>query len=302
LTTGLLPVAALLFGSSAARLERRPDIEFPTPHRRTVSGLGSAVRRALLGTAALLVGFPAQAVEPWIDREFDTVTPAPDVDLVVVRERAFESVDLSALGLGPRDYVQSIYFRLYAGPGSGGASFTGTVSFPEGVEILQIVTSGGALGGEPDDGMMLGMDGIFGIDVDPDDYSAEFRGFEEGGRRGSSEFVLGPVERSFAFALNVTVGVDDFRVIVDYGDSFPADLAFDLGPYDVGEVGGLVSSPGIRVGSSRALVLGSGDFGEVRRLSRIPLTSNDEPEPGVEEDSDSKSAESAESESAPAPS
>ena len=277
-------------------------MEFSTPHARTVSWLSSAAGRALLGAAVLLVALPAQAVEPWMDREFDTVTPAPDVDLVVVRERAFESVDLSALGLGLQDYVQSIYFRLYAGPDSGGASFTGTVSFPEGVEILQIVTSGGVLGGERDDGMMLGMDALFGIDVDPDDYSAALRGFEEGGRRGSSEFVLGPAERSFAFALNVGVGVDDFRVIVDYGESFPADLAFDLGPYEVGEVGGVVPSPGIRVGSSRASVFGSGDFGEVRGLARIPLTSNDEPEPGVEEDPDSKSAESAESESAPAPS
>ncbi len=214
-----------------------------------------------------------------MDREFDPITPPPDVDLVVVRERAFESVDLSTLGLGLQDYVQSIYFRLYAGPGNDVASFSGTVSFPEGVEILKIVTSGGLLGGEPDDGVMIGTDAIFGIDVDPDDYSAQLRGFEVGGRRASSEFVLGPAERSFAFALNVGRGVDDFRVIIDYGDSFPADLTFDLGPYEVGELGGAVSSPGIRVGSSRASVLGSGDFGEVRGLLRIPLTSNEEPEP-----------------------
>ena len=213
-----------------------------------------------------------------MDTEFDTITPPPDADLVVVREKAFESVDLSSLGLGLQDYVQSIYFRLYVGKGKHTASFTGTVSFPEGVEILKIVTSGAVLGGGADDGVMDGLDAIFGVDVDPDDYSAALRGFEAGGRRHSSEFVLGPAQRTFAFALNVGSGVDDFRVIVDYGDSFPAGLSFDLGPYDIGEVGGAVSSPGIRVGSARASVVGSGDFGEVRALSGIPLTSNEGPE------------------------
>ncbi len=214
-----------------------------------------------------------------MDSEFDAITAPPDPDLVVVREKAFESLDLSLLGLGQRDYVQSIYFRLYAGKENRTASFSGTVRLPEGVEILAIVTSGDMLGSAVDDRVMDGLDAIFGIDVDPDDYSAAARGFESGGHRCSSEFILGPSQRTFAFALNVGSGVDDFRVIIDYGDSFPPDLSFDLGPYDVGKVGGAFPSPGIRVGSSRAAVVGAGDFGEIWALSGIPLTSDEEPEP-----------------------
>jgi len=126
---------------------------------------------------------------------------------------------------------------------------------------------------------MTGTDAIFGIDVDPDDYSAGSRGFES--RRdtpGYSEYILADTERSFAFALNVTIGVDDFRVIIDYGDSFPTDLSFDVWAYDLGELGGAVSSPGIRVGRTDDSVVGNGDFGEVQALFGIPLTSDEWPD------------------------
>jgi hypothetical protein len=231
---------------------------------------------ALLAIALLFAASPVRAADPWQDTEFDTITPKTDADLVVVRERAFESVDLSSLGLGVRDYVQSIYFRFYTGPGRV-ASFTGIAIFPEGVEILAFATSRADLGGSDDDDIMTGTDAIFGIDADPDDYSAHARGFEYGGLRGSSEFILADTERSFAFALNVTGGMDDFRVIIDYGDSFPADLSFDILPYDLGEVGGAVSSSGIRVGSADDTVVGNGDFGEVEALYGIPLTAYEGP-------------------------
>jgi hypothetical protein len=71
--------------------------------------------------------------------------------------------------------------------------------------------------------------------------------------------------------------MDDFRVIIDYGDSFPADLSFDILPYDLGEVGGAVSSSGIRVGNVDDTVVGNGDFGEVPALYGIPLTSYEGP-------------------------
>jgi hypothetical protein len=230
----------------------------------------------LLGAVLLLTASPVRAVDPWVDTGFDQITSPPDADLVVVRERAFESLDLSSLDLGVQDYVQSIYFRLYTGRRSV-ASFTGFVTFPEGVEILAFVTKGNALGGSEDDDIMTGTDAIFGIDVDPEDYSAGSRGFEYL-KPSRSEFILADTERSFAFALNVTGGTDDFRVIIDYGDSFPTDLSFDIWAYDLGELGGAVSSPGIRVGRTDDSVVGNGDFGEVQALSGIPLTSDEWPE------------------------
>jgi hypothetical protein len=172
--------------------------------------------------------------------------------------------------------VQSIYFCLYTGQ-RGPTSFTGFVIFPEGVEILAFVTKGNALGGSDDDDIMTGTDAIFGIDVDPEDYSASSRGFEFGDPR-RSEFILADTERSFALALNVRSGTDDFRVIIDYGDSFPTDLSFDVLAYDLGELGGAMSSPGIRVGRTGDSVVGNGDFGEIQALSGIPLTSDKWPE------------------------
>jgi hypothetical protein len=251
-------------------------------HSRTRSRLAlplpAALGVSLLGGFALLAAAPARALDPWVDTGFAAVTAVPDTDLVIVRERAFESLDLSSLGLGVQDYVQSIYFRLYAELPTV-ASFSGTVVFPEGVEILAFVTSAAALGGGEDDGVASETDASFGIGVDPDAYSSPVRGFEAAGGRGSSEFILSDTARSFAFGLNITVGVDDFRVIIDYGSSFPPDLSFDVGPYDVGELGGAIPRPGIRVGNPDGAVIGSGDFGEVGSLFGIPLTADVGPEP-----------------------
>jgi hypothetical protein len=245
--------------------------------RRSALSLSGGCLGVLLGAVLLLAAPPARAVDPWVDTGFDSITPRPDADLVLVRERAFESVDLSSLDLGVQDYVQSIYFRFNTGHRRA-ASFTGIAIFPEGVKILGFVTDEVDLGGSDDDDRMAGADAIFGIDVDPNDYVGRSRGFEYGGQTSSSEFILQDTERSFAFALNVAGGLDDFRVIIDYGDSFPIDLSFDVLAYDLGVVGAAVSSPGIRVGRTDDTVVGNGDFGEVQSLLRIPLTAYEGPE------------------------
>jgi len=53
---------------------------------------------------------------PLEDDGFSSATPPPDVDLVVVREKAYGAggVDLSAYGLGNPDCGQSISFRMFA--------------------------------------------------------------------------------------------------------------------------------------------------------------------------------------------
>ncbi len=249
----------------------------PSAFHRLAFPLSGSTLGALFGAVLLLAASPVHAVDPWVDTGFDQITPRPDADLVVVREQAFESLDLSSLDLGVQDYVQSIYFRFNKGE-RGVVSFTGIAIFPEGVKILGFVTDEVDLGGSDDDDRMAGADAIFGIDLDPDDYSAKARGFEYGGLPGSSEFILADTERSFAFALNVTCGVDDFRVLIDYGDSFPPDLSFDILAYDLGKIGGAVSSPGIRVGRTDGSVVGNGDFGEVQALFGIPLTSDEWPD------------------------
>ncbi len=221
---------------------------------------------------------------PYMDTDFSEET-APDEDLVVVRELALASVDLSSVGLGTQDFVQSIYFRFFDGGVSDYDSFTGIVTLSAGLSIVGFVTSDSQLGGSTDDGVASATDGIFGnfasSDILPDDYSECDRGFESGGGATGSEFITQVNERTFVFALTISSCVDDFRVIVDYGDSFTEDQYFSIGLYETGLIGGAVPSKGIQVGNIEDLsVLGSGDYGEIGSLSNIPLTSDTAPVPG----------------------
>jgi hypothetical protein len=215
---------------------------------------------------------------PFEDDGFSSATPPPDVDLVVVREKAYGAggVDLSAYGLGNPDYVQSISFRMFADTNSSLVySYLGRVTFSEGIEILGFITEGAELGGSTNDGVATASDAIFGVASNPDDYSQPSRGLETGGGEASSEFVGQTSSRTFVFGLNISGGMDDFRVIVDYGSSFPNDLAFDIEAYSVGSLGGATPLGGIRVGNDgNPTVFGSGDYGETPGLLAIPLTSN----------------------------
>jgi hypothetical protein len=221
---------------------------------------------------------------PLEDIGFAPDTELPDPDLVVVREKAYGSggIDLTAYGIGtgPVSYVQSIYFRFFVdNEVSTVDSYTGLVAFPQQIEILGIITDITDLGGENDDGVATDTDLIFGIATDPDDYSESDRGFECCGGIASSEFVCITSANAFVFGLNINGGVDDFRVIIDYGESFPESLAFDISAYDAGSLGGALPSLGIRVGDdSNPAVLGSGDFGEAGTVIGIPLTASEAPD------------------------
>jgi hypothetical protein len=221
--------------------------------------------------------------DPFEDDGFTDATPPPDVDLVVVREKAYGAggIDLGAYGLGNPDYVQSIYFRLFADTvTSTENSYTGRITFSEGVDILGFITGSGDLGGETNDGIATATDAIFGISSNPDNYSQTSRGIETSGGRGGADFINQTSSRTFVFGFNIGGGVDDFRVIIDYGSSFPSDIAFDIEAYDVGTLGGATLLDGIRVGNDASpVVFGSGDYGETPGLLDIPLTSTVAPTP-----------------------
>lgn len=235
------------------------------------------LRIALLLGVVLAVAAPAGAVDPYQDLGFAPATPRPDADLVVVRERSYgaEGVDLSAFGIGagPQTFVQSLYFRLFVDHDLNLDSFTGQVILPPELSILGIITDGALLGGETDDGLWTASDAIFGVGDDPDRYSEDARGFETGGGNAQAEFIGLVDAHTFVFGLNVDGGVDDFRVIVDHGDAFGDDLAFDILAYDIGVLGGAIPADGIRVGDeTNPIVFGSGDYGETPSLLDIPLT------------------------------
>lgn len=228
--------------------------------------------------------FILQPGTPLEDTGFAPATPLPDPDLIIVREKAYgvEGVDLTAYGIGsgPVDYVQSIYLRFFVdNDPSTVDSYTGCIVFPDEIEILGTITGESDLGGSIDDGVATQTDLTFGVSATPDDYSEYARGLDYGGGIATSEFVCITSSNSLVFGLNINGGVDDFRIIIDYGSSFPESLAFDVAAYDIGSLGGAVPSTGIRIGdASDPTVLGSGDFGESGSLVGIPLTSSMPPD------------------------
>ena len=225
---------------------------------------------------ALLGSIGVRAQTPLEDIGFSPATPLPDPDMVIVREKAYGAggIDLTqyGIGTGPVDHVQSIYFRFFVdNNASQHKSALGRVLFPPEITILGVITDGQDLGGASDDGLWTGTDLVFGIGADPDAYSEEERGFESGGN--NDEFVCIPSPQSLVFGLHVSNGVDDFRVIIDYGDSFPDGLTFDVGAYDLPVFGGVVPNLGFLVGDdANPSVPGSGNFGEAGSLLGIPLT------------------------------
>jgi hypothetical protein len=255
-----------------------------------LTGFSRTASIGLLLLAIFLISSPDWAraqTPPWEDIGFSPETVRPDPDLVIVRERAYgaEGVDLTAYGIGtgPVDFVQSIYFRFFVDTEAGSYdSFIARVEFPQDVTILGIIIDNDELGGSIDDGVATELDNIFGVAADPDDYSEANRGFEQLGGDGTSEFVaMANGDNSLVFGLNVEEGMDDFRVIIDYGSEFGADLSFDVYSYRIGQLGGAVPDLGFLVGDDvNPIVFGSGDYGEAGSLTGIPLTSNTPPAMG----------------------
>ena len=253
------------------------------------------MRGSIKTTAIVIIAFILPAVrsfatslsEPIMDTGIVVTTPRPDPDLVIVRERYFSTpgVDLTPFGIGSGndEFVQSIYFRFYLqASGSLEDSVTGSVTFPAGVRILGFITNGADLGSSSSTSPYVASDALFAIAANPGDYETTARGFEPPGTgAGSSEFICQTDERSFVFGLNVKGGMDDFRVIIDYGTSFPPGLTFQVNLLQEA-LGNAIGSSGIRVGDpSSPLPPASGDYGEVTHLVGIPLTTDDLPVGGT---------------------
>jgi len=259
-------------------------------HSMNLTGFSRNKSIGFLFLALFLISSPEWAhaqTPPWEDIGFSPETVRPDPDLVIVRERAYgaEGVDLTAYGIGtgPVDFVQSIYFRFFVDLEAGSYdSFIARVEFPQDVTILGIIIDNDELGGSIDDGVATDMDNIFGVAADPDDYSEANRGFEQLGGEGTSEFVaMANGDNSLVFGLNVEEGMDDFRVIIDYGSEYRPNLSFDVYSYRIGQLGGAVPDLGFLVGDDvNPIVFGSGDYGEAGSLTGIPLTANTLPATG----------------------
>ena len=220
----------------------------------------------------LLLSAPALAQTPHVDTGFTPGTPLPDADLVVVRELAYgaSGVDLTTYGIGtaPVDYVQSIYVRYFRGSGSGAAAFKCRLEFPAGVQVLGVVSNGSDLGGSPDDGMLTELDALFAIPgVPADDYSAPDRGLEN----SPNEIGCAYSDTGVVLSFSTTTGVDDVRILIDYGSSFPADASFDLQFLDPDVPAHEELFLGLQVGDTTGTVPGALDYGEAEGVQGIPL-------------------------------
>ncbi|MCP3917585.1 MAG: hypothetical protein GY711_18730 [bacterium] len=151
--------------------------------------------------------------------------PAPGVAQTPLVDVGFTDLTPYGIGAGPVDYVQSIYLRTYKGASGPLTTTRHRVIFPAGVEVPGVVTNGGDLGRSNDNGTLTGTDRIFAIDPAlADAYSAGDRGLET----NDDEIACVYSPREVFFMGNVSGGVDDVRIIIDYGSSLPSGIAFDV--------------------------------------------------------------------------
>ena len=193
---------------------------------------------------AMFVVAPGICAEPYVDSGFTHQSPNNDIDLIVVREK-----------YDPNEYTQAIYFRVYDNTGDFDA-IAGTISFPPEITIVDVYS-------EQNRGEPASSDSEWGIDGGS--YSGLGRGLEKGDQ-------LSRDEHTVTFDCGFDSKVDDFRIIVDYGDAFTDEATFSIQLNNVPRPpGGTPYSTGIQVGNTDGVVQGSGDYGEITQLT-VPLT------------------------------
>lgn len=179
--------------------------------------------------------------QPYVDTGFTYSTPT-DIDLVIVRENYDDT-----------EYQQAVYFRMNA---DGGVLYEmgGIITFPPGISIVDVYYRRA-------DNQPANSDICWAICGS--NYSGDSRGLED-----DQDPILWD-ENTISFR-TYFAGMDDFRVIVDYGDSFPSGVSFDI-ELLTGPASETDYSTGIQVGNIDGVVPGSGDFGEIVQLT-VPLT------------------------------
>jgi hypothetical protein len=181
---------------------------------------------------------PPVCLPPSVDTDFNPVTGSKTTNrLLVVRERAYEvSPDLTLYGApGTHTYVQSLLFHTRDNERDGEVT-AATITFSPGVTILATITSTRLLGGARGDRVATFSDAMFGIFGDPktrntnwNKYAGKDRGLE---KRGDRFEVINdgrdgqPARIELEFP--TTVGPDQSRVIIDYGDCWAANVSVNV--------------------------------------------------------------------------
>lgn len=197
--------------------------------------------RRLMFLALLLVlaafAAPAYAGVPYVDTGFTGRTTG-EADLVVARELVDDNT-----------YQQAIYFRMAPIEDDVNYEIGGTITFPPGIEIVDVFYNSTTLANSHADWAIPG-----------GDYSGQGFGGQDRMNWDSN---------TVNFNAHFSYPVDSFRVVIDYGDSFPESASFDI-QLRTGQGTFQIYSTGIQVGNTDGVVPGSGDFGEVASLT-VPL-------------------------------
>lgn len=213
-------------------------------------------------------------------------SPTGDLDLLILRENySVGPVDLTPFDNpdpagnviqgnfstfnGP-DCIQSILLRIYD---AGGADWVrasnGTIRFNDGpasnVQILGVISDINAwinpANNLNNSDLLFQPAGVSAILS-----SAAYRGVEYVQGAANDAISISADRKSATFSLNTAYAADDFRIILDYGNScsgaggFPDGVTFDVSLQD-----NIITSKGIQIGNT--------NYGEVINITGVPLTS-----------------------------
>jgi len=240
-----------------------------------------------------LLPLPGIAATPTVDdttfivNAGDFKSPTGDLDLLILRENySVVTVDLTSFDnpdpsgnviqgnfstFNHPDCVQSILLRIYD---AGGADWirasNGTITFIDGptsnVQIVGVISDINTWIVPPN--RLNNSDLIFQpANVASILSSPLYRGVEYVLPPTSNDAIsIGADRKSVTFTLNTTYAADDFRIILDYGNTCGGPGGFSDGvTFNVTLEDNIVTSKGIQIGST--------NYGEVINVVGVPLTS-----------------------------
>jgi len=200
----------------------------------------------------------------------DSIDASPS--LIVVREKYFDNVDLSQLGIlnevGPASYISpnpppwgssaatKVQSLLIRGGGAPNVSLAGTINFSPGVSIVGGVADVAGLWGEGSESQLVKAESIFGVGMDY--RRLGLRRYEVGGSGNSQDtFSIDRATNTITFsvATNFASFSDDFHLLISYGLHDGLAQSFDVA---------LTTGDGLNVGAD---YLGGG-----QQFNGVPLT------------------------------
>jgi len=248
--------------------------------------LAAVLALCSIGPAAAWAATPVRDDPTFISTLGTYSAQVGDMDVMLLRETAFTSLDMSGFvdedpsnvvvqntpnTLGTETCVQSILVRFYdADNVKVFRKSQGTISLqgPPQVLIRAIVTDVQVPDDFPNrkpDNVLAWSDRIFEDALVSEALEAAPLRRVEGHSEITDLITVAPDRRSVTFRLGTAYAADDFRIIVDYGSACPSINDFPAGvSLDIDLVDNITTTKGIIVGQTK--------YGEALRLTGVTLT------------------------------